>query len=151
MWLPGWPSNVSLFLGLEILSFQLHISTVLIRLMIMAWFFGLLPAGISAQDSTKVRREQIQSLIDDFHLSRISRFVEGFGVERLDNREMALRKRFLGERLSVGFHKSFPIDRKEESWEADCRLKEYFLLRGELRHQGTSEQGTVDLLFHHEY
>jgi hypothetical protein len=151
MWLPDWRSNVSLFFSHEMLPITLHISTILIGLMISAVFLGLLPAGISAQDSTKVRREQVQSLIDDFHLGRISRFVEGFGVERLDDREMALRKRFLGERLSVGFHKSFPIDRKEESWEADYRLKEYLLLRGELRHQGTSEQGTVDLLFHHEY
>lgn len=151
MWLPDWHSKVSLFIGLEILPVTLHISTILVRLIILAVFLGILPTGISAQDSTKVRREQIQSLIDDFHLGRISRFVEGFGVERLDDREMALRKRFLGERLSVGFHKSFPIDRKEESWEADYRLKEYLLLRGELRRQGTSEQGAVDLLFHHEY
>jgi hypothetical protein len=112
---------------------------------------GLCPLRAGAQDTTKVRREQIQSLLDDFHLGRVTRVVEGLGVERLDEKEMALRKKFLGERLSVGFQKPFPIDRQEERWEVDYRLKGDLLLRGELTRQGASEQGAVDLLFRHEY
>jgi hypothetical protein len=112
---------------------------------------GLCPLRVAAQDTTKVRPEQIQSLLDDFHLGRVTRVVGGLGVERLDDKEMALRKKFLKERLSVGFQKSFPIDRKEEHWEVDYQLKGDLLLRGELRRQGASEQGAVDVLFRHEY
>ena len=123
---------------------------------------GLFPSTLSifiilfsligwAQDSTQVRREQIQSLLDDIHLGRITRVVEGVGVERLDEKEMALRKKFLGERFFVGFQKPFPIDRKEERWEVEYRLRGEFLMRGELHRQDASEQGGVDLLFRHEY
>ncbi len=111
----------------------------------------LSPGQAGAQDTTRVRREQIQSLLDDFHLGRVTRVVEGIGVERVDEREMALRKRFLGERLSVGFQKPFPLDRKEERWEVEYRLRGELLLRGELRRQDASEQGGVDFLFRHEY
>ncbi len=114
-------------------------------------FIILFPLKGGAQDTTKVRREQIQSLLDDFHLGRITRVVEGVGVERLDAKEMALRKKFLGERLSVGFQKPFPIDRKEERWEVEYRLRGEFLMRGELRRQDASEQGGVDLLYRHEF
>ena len=114
-------------------------------------FIILFPLKGGAQDTTKVRREQIQSLLDDFHLGRITRVVEGVGVERLDAKEMALRKKFLGERLSVGFQKPFPIDRKEERWEVEYRLRGKFLMRGELRRQDASEQGGVDLLYRHEF
>ena len=114
-------------------------------------FIILFPLKGGAQDTTNVRREQIQSLLDDFHLGRITRVVEGVGVERLDEKGMALRKKFLGERLSLGFQKPFPIDRNEERWEVEYRLRGEFLMRGELRRQDASEQGGVDLLFRHEY
>ena len=114
-------------------------------------FFILFSLKGWAQDTTKVRREQIQSLLDDIHLGRITRVVEGVGIERLDEKEMALRKKFLGERFFVGFQKPFPIDRKEERWEVEYKLRGEFLMRGELHRQDASEQGGVDLLFRHEY
>jgi len=142
MWPRGLPSKDSVIKVKRIsgiFSFTLSI------------FIILFPLKGGTQDTTKVRREQIQSLLDDFHLGRITRVVEGVGVERLDEKAMALRKKFLGERLSVGFQKPFPIDRKEERWEVEYRLRGEFLMRGELRRQDASEQGGVDLMFRHEY
>lgn len=142
MWPRGLPSKGSVIKVKRISGFILFTLSI---------FIILFPLKGGAQDTTKVRREQIQSLLDDFHLGRITRIVEGVGVERLDEKEMALRKKFLGERLSVGFQKPFPIDRKEERWEVEYRLKGDYLMRGELRRQDASEQGGVDLLFRHEY
>jgi len=142
MWPRGLPSKSPMNKGKKIsrlFKFTLPVFTI------------LFPLKGGAQDTTKVRREQIQSLLDDFHLGRITRVVEGVGVERLDAKEMALRKKFLGERLSVGFQKPFPIDRKEERWEVEYRLRGEFLMRGELRRQDASEQGGVDLLYRHEF
>lgn len=142
MWPQGLPSKSSVIKLKRISGFFPFTLSI---------FIILFPLKGGAQDTTKVRREQIQSLLDDFHLGRITRVIEGVGVERLDEKEMALRKKFLGERLSVGFKKPFPIDRKEERLEVEYRLRGEFLMRGELRRQDASEQGGVDLLFRHEY
>jgi hypothetical protein len=118
-------------------------------------FFIVMPGKVIAQDTTKVRPEQVQSLLDDFHLGRVTgrvtKVVGRLGVEHLTDKEMALRKKFLGERLTVGFQKPFPIDRKEEHLDVEYRLKGELLLRGQFHRQDASQQGSVDLLFRHEY
>jgi hypothetical protein len=119
-------------------------------LMIFALFIAM-PGKTMAQDTTKVRPEQVQHLLDKFHLGKVTRVAGGLGVEHLTDKEMDLRKKFLGERLSVGFQKPFPIDRKEEHWDAEYRLKGDLLLRGQFHRQDASQQGSVDLLFRHEY
>lgn len=119
-------------------------------LMIIALFVAM-PGKVFAQDTTKVRPEQVQSLLDEFHLGKVTKVAGGLGVEHLTDKEMALRKKFLGERLSVGFQKPFPIDRKEENWEVEYRLKGDLLLRGQFHRQDASQQGSVDFLFQHEY
>ncbi len=109
------------------------------------------PRLATAQDTTKVRPEQVQALLDKFHLGKVTRMAGELGVEHLTDKEMALRRKFLGERLSVGFQKPFPIDRKEERWDVEYKLKGDLLLRGQLHRQDASQQGSVDLLFRHEY
>jgi hypothetical protein len=109
------------------------------------------PGQATAQDTTKVRPEQVQDLLDKFHLGKVTRMAGELGVEHLTDKEMALRRKFLGERLSVGFQKPFPIDRKEEHWDVEYKLKGDLLLRGQLHRQDASQQGSVDFLFRHEY
>lgn len=77
--------------------------------------------------------------------------IDKLGVQRADQRELLVHREFWGDRFRLRFRKMMPVERKAEEWSLEYEIDPKLLLRGEWGRSGGGEEGTVDLLFRHEY
>lgn len=108
--------------------------------------------GLSfAQESTGIKDESIQQLLEEFHLDGMKNIVDRLGVRKLTQDEFEMSREFWEEKLRIQFTKTMPLDRKEEKLTVEYKLLPHLSIRGEVARKGNSEQGALDIIYGTEY